>query len=106
MNLEEAEALYIKHYGVKGMKWGVRRDRRSSSSSSSSSNIKSMSDQDLQRAVQRMNLERQYQSLAGTSSTNSGAKFLQDIALNVVKTQLLNTANQIIAREIKKKLGL
>lgn len=92
----------LQHHGVKGMRWGVRKDRGSSGSSigakvakgiksASSSkrvrsarntyrnltgsrksaalkkyrskNIDGMSDKDLQKAVNRMNLERQYRQL-------------------------------------------
>lgn len=79
------------HYGVKGMKWGVRKGRKSgglgkklkkkfraaktrfqNASGSRSSNalrayrkkdINRMSNKDLQTAINRMNLERQYRNL-------------------------------------------
>lgn len=82
------------HYGVKGMKWGVRKDgkpsrgrkiakavgkkarstrnyyRNYTGSRKSAAlkkyrgkNIDGMSDKDLQKAVQRLNLEKQYRSL-------------------------------------------
>lgn len=87
--MEKYDELY--HYGVPGMKWGVRRDRRSNSfkrtvskkakaakirfqntTGSRSSNalkayrkkdINKMSNKDLQTAINRMNLERQYRNL-------------------------------------------
>lgn len=70
---------YLAHHGVKGMKWGIRRDRRTSRLSrlrnytgSKSSNalkearrqdINTMSNKELQDTITRLNLERQYRSL-------------------------------------------
>lgn len=44
----------IQHFGVKGMKWGVRKDRKS---------VKNMTDKELQNANNRMRLEREYKEL-------------------------------------------
>ena len=70
---------YLAHYGVKGMKWGVRRDRRASSlnrmrnyTGSRTSNalkaarrkdINKMSNQELQETINRLTLERNYRQL-------------------------------------------
>lgn len=88
---------YLMHYGVKGMKWGVRHDRPSSEerrarrkrrasiirnyTGTRSSDafkvarrqdINSMSNQELQQHITRLNLERQYRSL--TSINFNGPK--------------------------------
>lgn len=44
----------LQHHGVKGMKWGVRKERKS---------VKSMTDKELQKANNRMRLEREYKEL-------------------------------------------
>lgn len=69
---------YLAHHGVKGMKWGVRHDRRSplsvirnyTGSKSSAAlkearrkDINAMSNKELQDSITRLNLERQYRSL-------------------------------------------
>lgn len=79
---------YLMHHGVKGMKWGVRHDKTSSGerrakrkrrasiarnyTGGRSSNalkaarrqdINTMSNQELQQHITRLNLERQYRSL-------------------------------------------
>lgn len=70
----------LSHYGVKGMKWGVRRADSGSESASPASadhnsavaaqnkintgGTKSLSNQELQGLINRMNLERQYNTMA------------------------------------------
>ena len=79
---------YLMHYGVKGMKWGVRHDRPSSGERKARrktrasirrnytggrssdalkearrQDINKMSNQELQQHITRLNLERQYRSL-------------------------------------------
>lgn len=70
---------YLAHYGVKGMKWGVRRDRKSDRLNrirnytglrgsnalreARRQDINKMSNQELQATVNRLNLEKQYRQL-------------------------------------------
>jgi hypothetical protein len=77
----------LAHYGVKGMKWGVHHDKPSGDSSSgaparssadateasrainkagSAGGLHVLSNQELQRAITRMNLENQYRNLTAT----------------------------------------
>lgn len=81
------------HYGVLGMKWGVRRSRPSSSSKSgkrrkqsvyehedytqthSKKSVKSMSDAELRRRLNRLQMEKQYKDL-NTGSVNKGKKYI------------------------------
>lgn len=90
----------LSHYGVKGMKWGVRKDRISKKARNASTyiknvtgsrssaavkkyrrkNIDGMSDADLRKAVNRMNLERQYRDL-----TRADLMFGQRAAENALK---------------------
>ena len=119
---DEALEDFFEHYGVLGMKWGVRRDRSSGSSEGSSkggtvsksssdkkpatikpsggvansapkpksatstiekpsSNPKKMTDQELQAAINRLNMEKQYKQLTSapvvkTAQNNSRVKKL------------------------------
>lgn len=66
---------FLEHYGVKGMKWGVRnrsrRDERRRAKTFGGSKQKKpaaseLDDKELQQIVQRMNMERQYNSLTRT----------------------------------------
>lgn len=60
----------LAHAGVKGMKWGVRKDRRSSDSISTSALRKKgasgMSNSELKRVNERLNLERNFNKMNPT----------------------------------------
>ena len=82
------------HYGVLGMKWGVRRTQtqlsrakgRSSSDEShddykkahSSKNVKTMSDAELRNRLNRIQMERQYSQLSD-SNVGKGKEYAQKI---------------------------
>ena len=77
------------HYGVLGMRWGVRRSKLNSSSSSrkqskqtidpsykkahTKKKLKYMSDNDLREINNRLNAERQYKDLTRTKSKGKAA---------------------------------
>lgn len=71
----------IYHFGVKGMKWGVRKKISSVSSDSTKLNqirkkkISEMSNAELKDANYRLNLERQYKDL--TRKKNKGKEAVQ-----------------------------
>ena len=119
---QQAQDLELFHFGVKGMKWGVRRKDRdgdgqvdggnSSSSSSpppsrplkgsqdyeearriSRKPVQEMSNKELQRLTQRMQLEQQYSNLTRQNSpqVKQGKSEAEQI-LNA-----FNTANKAIA---------
>ena len=92
---------YLMHYGVKGMKWGVRHDRPSSGERKSRrktrasirrnytggrssdalkaarrQDINKMSNQELQQHITRLNLERQYRSLTKID-IGAGQKYME-----------------------------
>jgi len=85
---------YLAHYGILGMKWGVRRTpaqlararRRSTTDEShedykkahTSKSIKSMSDAELRTRLNRLQMERQYSQLS-ESSVSKGKEYTQKI---------------------------
>ncbi len=103
---------FIEHYGVKGMQWGVRRSKRQlarSSGKSSTKSVKSMSDDELRKVLNRMQMEKQYKSLTSKNSNSltktiikSGATFAAGIGLNVARTQIQNTLSAQIAEKMGK----
>ena len=89
----------LTHYGVLGMKWGVRRASRSSGSSKGGSSkklssiksrvskakknrdknsVKNLSDQELKKRIARLELEKRYKSL-NRENTNRGSKIAREI---------------------------
>lgn len=100
---------FIEHYGVKGMKWGVRKSRNERQRGRAFSgrrgnpkpqtNLANMSDQELREIVNRMNLEQQYSRLASGRDQRSnramgaGAAFITGIAVNVARQQIQNQIN-------------
>lgn len=51
---------YLIHYGVRGMRWGVRRAERRAAIDAANKKLSEMSDAELQRRLTRLNMEKQY----------------------------------------------
>lgn len=96
-----SNSLY--HFGIKGMKWGIRRYQNKDGSltlqgkmrysedykrAHSGKNIKEMSDTELRNVNNRLQMERQYSSL--TRKTSRGKKIVQT---------LITTAGTLAAAE-------
>lgn len=83
---------YLEHYGVKGMRWGVRKDRKSRSRSAESSEVQrlrgrkafELSDDDLRKVSSRIELEKRY-----TSSVTPTSKKIVNEAVKNSGTKLL-----------------
>lgn len=99
---------FLLHYGVPGMRWGVRKGRSNKSSASKGKSSKKkkkkpkaseLTDAQLRTAVQRMNLERQYKELQKYNS-NPGSKFVGKVA----KTTLTAAATQQAAKAVSKAM--
>lgn len=99
----------LAHYGVRGMKWGVRRGR--SESAPASEDVKkarvaaskvtkkggtsALTNQELQTLVTRMNLERQFSTL--TSQSKGQGKLAKGQKFTKAALGVGSTANQAIA---------
>lgn len=100
----------FQHHGIKGMKWGVRRERGpggtvGSNPAASSSHL---SDSDLRDAVNRMQLERQFQQLS-TERTAKGESFTKNLLKDIGKKQvrrIANTAVDIAVEQAIHKVGV
>lgn len=95
---------FIEHFGKKGMKWGVRTrvSKNKGKTASTKPKAKDLSDDDLKRAVNRMQMERQYNSLTNNSTKSKGAQFVKGIGSNAVKTALTAVATQQVAKALQK----
>lgn len=120
-----ADALeaYLEHFGIKGMKWGVRKVDGGSSSNGQSEDsknaalagakikaggIKSVSNKELQDLVKRMQLEQQFNELKGKSHNTpvgpKAAKFAKDFAINFGKQEVGKILSAVIAKQLKGKI--
>lgn len=104
MKIKMENELY--HFGIKGMKWGIRRyqnkdgsltvaGKKRYSDSSSNNEIKDLTDQELRDRINRLNLERQYRDLttpSGQKQVNKGKQFVT----SVLETSGKNIATQLV----------
>lgn len=107
------EENFLSHHGVLGMRWGIRKDRGSSNASKSTSKtesspkptenytesrvlksktIKELSNEDLKKLNERLNLEKQYKDLT-KQEVNKGKTFVND----ALTTGLKQTATTLVA---------
>lgn len=103
---------FLEHFGVKGMRWGVRQSKTDRMHKTGSADFRSASDAgqkakkqgvhtlsnaELQSLITRMNLEKQYASVAPVSRrtrvTRAGAKFAADVLVGVGKQQVTKLAS-------------
>lgn len=134
--------MYLKHYGILGMRWGIRRFQNKdgtltdigkeryaksledgknkrvrigrSGVSDNSDFLKTLSDDELKRLVNRLNLEQQYLNLTKNSQTNlRGYDFVKKVIrdANLVNSSLdvaisfmskYKTIKEIVENQMKK----
>lgn len=95
---------YLAHYGVLGMKWGVRKDKKSSGVKkrrSRKKELKSMSDDELRKKINRLNMERQYKDLTKTN-LEKGKDYVMGIASTSYKAATTAALTAAIAARYKK----
>lgn len=104
----------ITHFGVRGMKWGVRRteaeihgdsaNATSAAKKAKRHGTKSLSNKELQDLITRMNLEQQYSRIApsskGQKALSAGSKVAADILVGVAKQQATKLASDQAAKLI------
>lgn len=108
----------LTHYGVKGMHWGVRRNRSSGSTPTSSDAARAkthaetakrhgasaLSNKELQDLVTRMNLERQYSTLKGETQVKKGQKVIKEIlGLGRTANDVIQFVNSPIGKHLRKQ---
>ena len=103
------------HFGVKGMKWGVRK-RSVSSDTPSTHKVdpRTLSNKDLKDNIKRMQLEKQYSDLSRQTNTlgmgqRYTASFLKgsgNLGMSIVKGAITGVFTAALMAEIKKRTGL
>lgn len=105
----------LAHFGVKGMRWGVRRSKQQISSDDHNNaraaaakvrkhGTKSLSNKELKDLIDRMSLEKQYKNLrppsVGHRILGGGARFAGRVLAEVGRTQASRVANEHAARQM------
>ena len=94
----------LMHFGVKGMKWGVRKSRIKNSkkwSSSKRAKIDGMSDDQLKKVNNRLRLEKEYRQLTQTRMEryrNKAGKAAEEAAFNTLQGFLQKGFKQIASQ--------
>lgn len=96
----------LQHYGILGMKWGVRRTPAQltrangrAGKTESSDEIKKMSDSELRSKINRLQMEKQYKQLT-SSEISVGRKFVQDVLTNAAKQTATNYVSKYMTKHI------
>ena len=116
----------LMHYGVKGMKWGVRKQRPTSGRRKGKTNaqriyeritgkdkakttstkpkrrsVSEMSDEELRSAISRMQMERTYTQLTA-KEVSKGRKFVQDVMYNSAKNVATKATTEAMQKLLRK----
>lgn len=113
--LMSTKSSELYHFGVKGMKWGVRK-RSVSSDTPSTHKVdpRTLSDKDLQANIKRMQLEKQYSDLSkqtntlgmGQRYTSAFLKGSGNLGMGIVKGAIAGVFTAALTAQIKKRTGL
>jgi hypothetical protein len=101
-------ADFLKHHGVKGMKWGVRKDRGSRSpkkSGPAKAKAHELSDEELKKAVARMEMEKKYHDLLNPKqkkANNEAANFAKGLGKDLVRNAVSAVGTHVVQQALKK----
>ena len=93
----------LQHYGILGMKWGVRRTpaqlTRANGRAGKTESSDEMSDSELRSKINRLQMEKQYKQLT-SSEISVGRKFVQDVLTNAAKQTATNYVSKYMTKGI------
>ena len=103
---DAAREEFLEHYGVKGMKWGVRKRSEPTAKRTLTNRAKQLDDAELKKAVERLRLEREYVNINKDLSNDSHAKtFISRYGGQAVSVAIGAIVSKIVKEELKKKYG-
>ena len=95
------------HYGVLGMKWGVRRKRNSSNVETvkpKKKTLSEMSDDELKSKLNRLQMEKQYKELVRTLQDSKAKTFVKKVLERSGENIATQTATYIMGKSVNKLL--
>ncbi len=95
----------LEHYGTKGMKWGVRKKSGSGKKKSAKQTVKTLTNKELKKRVDRLNMEKQYVDLVGKSSSSSILKG-RAVVTQMVKTAGKQKMQSLITEGVSKSVDM
>lgn len=110
--IEDQLENFIEHFGVKGMKWGIRRKRNSKTgrvggakSKKGKRKVSDIPDEELAKKVKRMNMEKQYRSLKASEKDRNvvrkGAKAVGGIMAKSSKRALTDFSSKQVLKGLE-----
>lgn len=93
---------YLKHYGVLGMKWGVRKDKTKSNVVSSKTSIKELAKNAKSRVTKKIS-ERKAKAVVKRTTKESVKKASQDKSRNIKRISNEELAKRVNRLEMEKK---
>lgn len=103
---------FLTHFGVRGMKWGQRKSRSSENvelRSLRKKTARELSDADLKKAINRMQLEKKYRDLNPKGISKANKTVLGILALGTTINSVYSFSNsdfgKSIIKVVKDKLG-
>lgn len=118
MAMSDRVGDFLSHYGIKGMKWGVRRTQAQIEAASEdaakaealksrakTSGTNALSNSELRTAIDRMNLETQYARLAEqTTPKSKGRKFAESLLGDIAKQEVSRVGKAAVSLRVEKEL--
>lgn len=90
---------FLEHFGIKGMKWGIRRDNPSGSKKTPAATAKKLTNTELTKRVNRLNMENRYSELTKQTERNSKSTGKR------IVTDFVDSFGNTYPRELGKKGG-
>lgn len=96
--VEKMNENYLKHYGILGMKWGVRKastkQKNTKHTIKRKNEVKSLSNEEIKKRIDRLLLEKQYTQLKNEMSNSRNNKN-KDFAKSIIEASGKNIATQL-----------
>lgn len=97
---------FLAHYGVKGMKWGVRRYTSGGRRPPLKTQARNMNDEELKKAVERLRLEKEYiQINKQVEKSTAGKAFVDKHGSQVASVAIGAATSAIVGATMKKVLS-